>query len=176
MKSRDHLAVWRRYGRVCREILPDKRNRHITCRVFRLTLVEVHLCDLERLALGLDDGLEIHFVAGQEKHRDIEGIWRISGIDICLERLQIAVTPFLQEQLEFSGILKNSRLAGSRPINRKRARQFVFVAGSMEQRLKRGRIRNSRGQLSAVTIWRAKIDGSMGAGKIVFVQTGREIV
>ena len=119
------------------EISPHEGDRDITGCEFRLALVELNLADLKCLALCLGDCLKIHVVGREKDNGDIETLGRVRRIDLCLNRLQIAVTALLQNEIQLPRIFDCLRVAVSLPIQRKRPRKFIFVAGSAKQRLKR---------------------------------------
>ena len=101
MKRRRHFARRRDDRGLGPEIPPRKRNGDIPGCKPRLTLIKLNLVYLKRVTFRLSDGMEIH-VAGGEKHdRHIKTLGRIGGIDIRLQRLQIPIAPFLQDEVQF---------------------------------------------------------------------------
>src|SRR5205814_9395262 len=105
LNSREHFAVRRTYGRIAPQIPPHEWDGNIARRKFRLSLVELNFGDLQGLALCLGDRLKIHVLAGEKDNWHVESIRRIGRVDIRPERLQIAITAFLKNKLQFSRIL-----------------------------------------------------------------------
>ena len=116
LKCREHFAVGRNDRGARAEISPDERDRDIADRKFRLALIQLDLANLQRFAFGLGDCLKIHVVAGKKNDWHIEPIRRIRRVDIGPERLQIAVTSFLENELQLSRIFECLRVATPFPV------------------------------------------------------------
>ena len=71
-------------------------------------MIKLNLVYLKRIAFGLSDGMKIHIAAGEKHDRDIKTFRRIRRVDVRLERLQITVTPFLENELQLAGIFPRS--------------------------------------------------------------------
>ena len=137
LKVRYDFSVGGAYRCTRAEISPHEWDGSVAGRKFRGPLIELNLANLQRFALGLGDCLKIHLVAGEKNDGHIETIGRIGRVDIGPKRLQAAVTPFLESELQLPGIFECLRIAASFPVEGKRAGQFVLIAKGPKHRLKR---------------------------------------
>ncbi len=171
LKIRQHFSIRRNHGLRRSDVFPDKRQRHITGSVLGLALIDLDFRDLQRRTFRGKDRLKIHFVALQEDDRDIETFGRIVRIDICLERPQIGVAPFLELQFQFSGILEIDSLATAFPVDQERAGHFIGIANDSQQRLQTGEVRNIGVQFAVVSERSFERDESMPTNGVVLVQS-----
>ena len=89
--------------------------------VFRLTLNELNLTNLQSFAFGLSNRLELHFVAPKKDDWYVEAIARVSSIHFCFQRLHLSVAAFFEDELHFTGVTGRFRIAASFPFHGERA-------------------------------------------------------
>src|SRR5205823_2624277 len=89
IKSCVHLSVTREKRLICTDIFPNKWDGCVTGGVFRLPLVELDFRNLERLAFGGNDRLEIHPIASDKEGWNLEPCLRISRVEVRSHRLHV---------------------------------------------------------------------------------------